>query len=175
MRNRPPKDEQIELVIKGALPHLRRQMLFAHYPDFRALHQAGIRIEDEESQQPRNTFRRTSQTNTQSQNTYTRAAEVNRIQPNAYSPPFVNVINKPPRKYSNFNLPLSKVFQRLQQKDLLRPLEPRPIPNPLQPCINPNLYCHFHPMTSHNTDDCYILKDRIQDLIDFGKIKDPKK
>ena len=34
MRNRPPEDEQIELIIKGSLPHFRKQMIFAHYPDF---------------------------------------------------------------------------------------------------------------------------------------------
>ena len=30
-------------------------------------------------------------------------------------------------------------------------------------------------MHGHNTNDCYILKDRIQDLIDPGKIEDPEK
>ena len=73
-------------------------MLFAHYPDLCALHQVRIIIKDEESQQPINTFRRTSQTNTQSQNTYAWVAEGNCIQPNTYIPPFINVINKPPKK-----------------------------------------------------------------------------
>ena len=59
-------------------------MIFAHYPDFRALHQVKIGIEDEESQQPRNTFRRNTQPdtqnkNTQNQNTLTRTAEINQI------------------------------------------------------------------------------------------------
>ena len=30
-------------------------------------------------------------------------------------------------------------------------------------------------MPGHNTDDYYILKDRIQDLIDSSKIEDPEK
>ena len=34
MRNHPPEDEQIELIIKGSLSYFRRQMIFAHYPDF---------------------------------------------------------------------------------------------------------------------------------------------
>ena len=30
-------------------------------------------------------------------------------------------------------------------------------------------------MSGYNTDDYYVLKDHIQDLIDSGKIEDPKK
>ena len=79
------------------------------------------------------------------------------------------------RKYLNFSLPLSNVFQRLQQKGLLKPVEPRPLPNSLPPHINLNLYCPYHQMPGHNTDDCYILKDHIQGLIDSGNIEDLEK
>ena len=82
-------------------------MIFAYYPNFWALHQAGIKIEDEETQQPRNT-----QPNTQNQNTFTWVAKVNQVQIETFSSPFANVINKPPRKYSNINLPLSKDFRK---------------------------------------------------------------
>ena len=88
-------------------------MIFTYYLDFWALHQAGIKIEDEETQQPRNTFRRNTQPNTQNQNTFTQTAEINQIQPDTFNPLFVYIINKPPIRFSNFNLPLSKVFQRL--------------------------------------------------------------
>ena len=56
MRDRPPEDEQIEMVIKRALPYFHKQMLFFHYPTFKVLHQAGIRIEDEKISQPKNLY-----------------------------------------------------------------------------------------------------------------------
>ena len=34
MRNRPPEDKQIELIIKESLSHFKKHMIFALYPDF---------------------------------------------------------------------------------------------------------------------------------------------
>ena len=42
-------------------------MLFVHYPTFKALHQASIRIEDEEATQPKKFYQELSQPN---QNTH---------------------------------------------------------------------------------------------------------
>ena len=60
MRDRPLENEQIEMVIKGALPHFHKQMLFIHYPTFKALHQANIKIKDEEISQPKNPYQKTT-------------------------------------------------------------------------------------------------------------------
>ena len=60
------------------------------------------------------------QTRGTQQGTTSRAVEVHVVQP--------------PRKFSNFNQPLSKVLERLMQKGLLQPLS-----NP-----NPNKHCKFH-------------------------------
>ena len=72
---------------------------------------------------------------------------------------------KPPK----FNQPLSMIFQTLQ------PHEPKPLPNPLPHYINPNLYCHFHQMIGHTTNDCRTLKNAILYLIDSEKVKDLEK
>ena len=79
------------------------------------------------------------------------------------------------RKYAKFNQPLSKIFKKLQQKNLLQPREPKPLPNPLPPQINQNLFCHFHQLPGHTTDNCKTLKNVIQDLIDSEKIDDPER
>ena len=47
---------------------------------------------------------------------------------------------KPPK----FNQPLSMIFHTLRHKNLLQPREPKPMPNPLPPHINLNLYYHFY-------------------------------
>ena len=82
---------------------------------------------------------------------------------------------QPPRKFSNFNQPLSKVLERLMQKGLLQPLpNPNP-PNPNTSDYNPNKHCKFHQNLKHSTDSCMCLKHEIQNLIDSEKITDPEK
>ena len=48
------------------------------------------------------------------------------------------------REYIRFNQPLSKIFQMLQQRNLLKFHKSKLLPNPLPPQINPNLYCDYH-------------------------------
>ena len=62
------------------------------------------------------------------------------------------------KKYTRFNQPLSKIFQMLQQRNLLKPHKSKPLPNPLPPQINPNLYCDYHQIPGHTTDECHTIK-----------------
>ena len=70
-----------------------------------------------------------------------------------------------PRRFLNFNQPLSKVLELLMQKGILHPL-----PNPNPP--NPNKHCKFHQNPKHSIDNCIRLKHEIQNLIDAGRIID---
>ena len=79
-----------------------------------------------------------------------------------------------PRRFSNFNQPLSKILDRLIQKGLLRPLTFSKPPNPNLLGFYPNSYCKFHQVDGHSTDYCMYLKHEIQNFIDFEKIPDPK-
>ena len=38
---------------------------------------------------------------------------------------------RPRRKFHELYMPVSQVFEKLKAKGLLKPLDPRPIPNPL--------------------------------------------
>ena len=49
-----------------------------------------------------------------------------------------------PKRFSNFNQPLSKVLNCLIQKGLLRPLTVSRPPNPNLPGYDLNSYCKFH-------------------------------
>ena len=82
---------------------------------------------------------------------------------------------QPPRKFSNFNQPLSKVLDRLIQKGLLRSLTISRLPNPNLSGYDPNNYCKFHQVSGHSIDSCMRLKHKIQNLIDSEKITDPEK
>ena len=79
------------------------------------------------------------------------------------------------RRFSNLGKPLSKVLEKLLKQGLLKPLEPKPLPNPPPPYLDMNRYCHFHQQHGHDTDNCVRLRHEIQDLIDSHKIPNPEK
>ena len=79
------------------------------------------------------------------------------------------------KKYIKFNQSLSKIFQMLQQRNLLKLRKLKSLPNPLPPQINPNLYCDYHQMPWHTTDECHAITYIVQDLIDSGKLEDLEK
>ena len=63
-------------------------------------------------------------------------------------------------------MPMSQVFDKLKAKGLLKPLDPRPIPNPLPSRFDVNKICAYHQVPSHETDNFFTLCHAIQDLID---------
>ena len=63
-------------------------------------------------------------------------------------------------------MPISQVFDKLKAKGLLKPLDLRPIPNPLPSRFDVNKRCAYHQSPGHDTDKCFGLRHAIQDLID---------
>ncbi|KAF5933777.1 hypothetical protein HYC85_029948 [Camellia sinensis] len=61
------------------------------------------------------------------------------------------------------------------EKSHLKPLDPRPLPDPLPPRHNPAQYCIFHQQHGHPIDLCYCLHHEIQDLINNKVIALPSK
>ena len=68
---------------------------------------------------------------------------------------------------------LSNILEKLQGRNLFRPLDPKPIPNPLPRGFNVNKRCAYHQSPSHDTNECYSLRHAIQDLIDKEIITPP--
>ena len=80
----------------------------------------------------------------------------------------VNAVRQPSRKFSNLGRPLSKILEKLIDKNLLRPMyAQQPLPN-----ANPKVYYKFHQTIGHDTNVYTRLRHKIQDLIDTGKITD---
>ena len=114
------------------------------------LYDDGLQAEEMENEKKKN-IRSTGTRNypiggTRQANT-SRAVEVRAIQP--------------PRNFSNFNQPLSKVLDHLVQKGLLRPLTVSRPPNPNILGFDPNSYYKFHQVVGHPTDTCIHLKHEI--------------
>ncbi|XP_047154210.1 uncharacterized protein LOC124825602 [Vigna umbellata] len=73
------------------------------------------------------------------------------------------------QKYSNYmslGVPRTKIFEEAMQTEQ-RP--PKPQKN------NPNgdkgLYCRYHKVVGHSTEECHALKDKIEELIRSGQLK----
>ncbi|KAF5933283.1 hypothetical protein HYC85_029454 [Camellia sinensis] len=68
---------------------------------------------------------------------------------------------------------LSKAPQILIGQDHFKPLDPRPLSDPLSAKYNVAKYCAFHQQTSHDIDCCFCLRHEVQDLIDNKVIVSP--
>ena len=72
----------------------------------------------------------------------------------------------PRREFHELHMLVSQVFEKLKAKGLLKPLDPRSIPNPLPARFDVSKRCAYHQGPSHNTEKCFVLRHAIQDLID---------
>jgi hypothetical protein len=68
------------------------------------------------------------------------------------------------RQFTHLVEPLSTIFPRVETLLQLPPI--KPTPNPLPRGYAPDSYCSFHRTAGHSTDNCYTLKNAVQDLID---------
>ncbi|GMP55394.1 hypothetical protein CsSME_00020228 [Camellia sinensis var. sinensis] len=68
---------------------------------------------------------------------------------------------------------LSKALQILLEQGHLKPLDSRPLPNPLPARYNATKYCAFHQQSGHDTDGYFRLRHEIQNLIDNKIITPP--
>ncbi|KAJ9159639.1 hypothetical protein P3X46_025130 [Hevea brasiliensis] len=160
MTNRPAEKDQVRLVVKSLQPSYYEKLCYYPLATFKQLYDAGVLVKDvmnneRKSYQPK-------RGGYQSAGNITGENKVIEVQ----------TVSRTPRKFSQFNQPLSKVFKRLKARGLLQPLVPRPPPNPLPPNYNANLYCQFYQTHGHDTDKCFRLKHEVHDLIDAKKIAD---
>ena len=67
---------------------------------------------------------------------------------------------------------LSQILPQLLKTNLVISKEAPKNPNITSRKYNPNARCAFHSDSpGHNTDDCWVLKNKVQDLIDAKEIE----
>ena len=67
---------------------------------------------------------------------------------------------------------LSQALQHLLKVNLVTLRDPLANPDTSSPKYNPNAKCDYHSSSpEHETDQCWALKDKIQDLIDDKTIE----
>ena len=72
----------------------------------------------------------------------------------------------PPKQYSFKDEQVVAIFHLLHKGNKLKLPDVRR-PNEMGRTNDPN-YCLFHRMVHHPTNKCFVLKDKIQDLVDAG-------
>ena len=133
--NRPNEEEQLTMVVKNLLP-IYHKYLFAQYlPNCKAFIATGTQIEDainngtiknEDAPKFKKNFGSSSKTakvsNIYKNDLYQLIAPVQISQ----GPPL-----RPRKEFHELYMSVSQVFEKLKAKGLLKPLDPRPISNPL--------------------------------------------
>ena len=199
MTLRPTDKDQIRMIVRNLQPKLMQKMIVLPFPTFSDLHEMGVQIEDamkqglidQDREQPRRTFNRNNNAGPSGAAT-ARASEVSMV--TTIPPPLPRPMAATPfsgasgsntqttkyqprgqRTFTPLYMPLSKALGVLIRKGHLKPLEPRPLPNPLPPSHNPAKYCAYHQQHGHDTDQCFRLRHEIQDLVDKNVILPPEK
>ena len=75
--------------------------------------------------------------------------------------------NKPRRHFTKINVSLTQALQQMLKAGLITLKDPPRNPNTSAPTYHPYERCAYHSDSpGHDTDNCWTLKNKIQDLID---------
>ena len=176
--NRTNEKEQLTMVVKNLLPIYHKYLFGQYFPNFKALIAAGTQIEDainngtiKNEDAPK--FKRNFEP---SSSKVAKVSNIYKIDPYQLIAPVQISQGLPPRPRREFHelyMPTSQVFEKLKEKGLLKPLDPKPIPNPLPAKFYVSKRCAYHQGPCHDTNRCYNLRHAIQDLIDTKVIAPP--
>ena len=168
--NRPNEEEQLTMVVKNLLPIYHKYLFAQYFLNFKALIAASTQIEDvinnatiknEDAPKFKKNFGSSSK-NTKVSNIYKNDPSqlISPVQISQGPPP------RPRREFHELYMPMSQVFEKLKAEGLLKPLDPKPVSNPLPTMFDVNKKCAYHQGLGHDTDKCYNLCYAIQDVID---------
>jgi hypothetical protein len=80
--------------------------------------------------------------------------------------------DRPRRQFTKLNMTLAQALQGMLKANLITLRDPPANPNTTSPRYNPNARCAYHSDSpGHDTNDCCLLKNKIQDMIDAGEIE----
>ena len=180
MMNRPSEEEQLTMVVKNLLPVYHKYLFAQYFPNFKALITVGTHIKDainngiiknEDPPRFKKNLGSSSKTaevsNIYKNDPYQLIASIAPV-PISQGPPL-----RPRREFHELYVPVSQVFEKLKAKGLLKPLDPRPIPNPLPTRFDVTKRSAYYKSPGHDTDKCFGLRHEIQDLIDNKVISLP--
>ena len=80
-------------------------------------------------------------------------------------------IQRSKRVFTPLGMSYETAFEKLHHKGLVMPIGPikDPVPEARPPKWDPNKHCKYHQGKGHDTEECWKLKEAIQDLINDNK------
>ena len=173
MMNSPSEEEQLTMVVKNLLPIYHKYLFARYFLNFKALITVGSQIEDainngtiKNEDPPRfkknlgSSSKSTEVSKIYKKDPYQLIALIAAVQISQGPPP------RPRREFHELYMLVSQVFEKLKAKGFLKPLDPRPIPNPLRARFDVSKMCAYHQGFDHDSDKCFGFCHAIQDLID---------
>ena len=161
MKHRPAESDQLTIVMEDCVPILSRNLRDLGIRNIEELHRFGVQKESDLAQDKKFFSSRSSAGRDGAGSSGTSGPSHN-VQ--------INAVQLPTRRFSNLGRPLSNVFEKLIENNLICPLPQRPP----YPGVDQKFYYKYHQNYGHDTDGCVRLQHKVQNLIDFGKITDPE-
>lgn len=79
---------------------------------------------------------------------------------------------RPRRHFTRLNMTLAQALQDMLKAKLITLKDPPTNPDTTSLCYNPNARCAYHSDSpGHDTNDCWSLRNKIQDMIDVREIE----
>ena len=80
--------------------------------------------------------------------------------------------SEPKRQFTNINIPLSQALQHMMRMNMITPIRPHRNTKTFSPSYNPDARCAYHSDSpGHDTNDCWALKYKIQNLVNKGMLE----
>ena len=162
MMSRPSEEEQLAMVVKNLLLVYHKYLFAQYFPNFKLLIAARTQIEDainngtiKTDDLPR--FRKNVGSNSKD----AKISNIHKNDPYQLIAPIAPQRPRPKRGFHELYMPMSQMYDKLKAKRLLKPLDPRPIPNPLPSRFNVNKRCAYHQGPGHEIDHCFTFHHAI--------------
>ena len=146
--------------MEDCVPMLSRKLRDLGIRNFEELHRFGVQKESDLAQDKK-FFSNKPSTGREGAGSSSTIGPSHNIQINAV---------QTPRRFFNLGRPLSNVFEKLIENNLIHPLPQKPP----YPGVDRKFNWKYHQKYGHDIDDCLRLKYKIQNFIDSGKIIDPE-
>ncbi|KAL2930287.1 Activity-regulated cytoskeleton-associated protein [Bienertia sinuspersici] len=184
MVNPPSEKEMVKIFVSNLLPKYRNHLRYLGLETFDKVYHIGIEIEDDLLKANDNN---NNGNNNNNKGKWGNSNYSNNKKNDANSSKGVNSVNvnavettrapprRPRREYTPLGMTYTQAFDRLKSKGALSPIGPTADPpaERRSPRWDPNKYCKYHQGKGHNTEECWTLKNKLQDMVESGQLPVP--
>ncbi|KAL2922870.1 Activity-regulated cytoskeleton-associated protein [Bienertia sinuspersici] len=185
MVNPPSEKEMVKIFVSNLLPKYRNHLWYLGLETFDKVYHIGIEIEDDllkandnknngNNNKNKGKWGNSNYSNNKKNDTSNSSKGVISVDVNVVettrAPPW-----RPRREYTPLGMTYTQAFDRLKSKGALSPIGPTADPptERRSPRWDPNKYCKYHQGKGHTTEECWTLKNKLQDMVESGQLPVP--